>query len=93
MLQHVMPDFMGMKQVMVLNDAAHHYYREKPEKEEKDEVKGDDEIIPCKSGSSQLAMKLTFKKSTTPNGTSSTLRVPGPEISSSSRALLQLLSF
>lgn len=39
MLQRVMPDLMGMKNVMVLNDEAHHCYREKPgdvEEEEED---------------------------------------------------------
>ena len=30
MLQRVMPDLMGLKNVMVLNDEAHHCYREKP---------------------------------------------------------------
>ena len=30
MLQRVMPELMGMKNVMVLNDEAHHCYREKP---------------------------------------------------------------
>lgn len=31
MLQRVMPELMGMKGIMVLNDEAHHCYREKPE--------------------------------------------------------------
>lgn len=30
MIQRVMPDLMGMKNVMVINDEAHHCYREKP---------------------------------------------------------------
>ena len=30
MIQRVMPDLMGMKDVMVINDEAHHCYREKP---------------------------------------------------------------
>src|ERR1700691_3205656 len=30
MIQRVMPDLMGLKNVMVLNDEAHHCYREKP---------------------------------------------------------------
>ena len=35
MLQRVMPELMGLKDVMVLNDEAHHCYREKPgEKQE-----------------------------------------------------------
>ena len=31
MIQRVMPDLMGMKNILVLNDEAHHCYREKPE--------------------------------------------------------------
>ena len=43
MLQRVMPDLMGIKNVMVLNDEAHHCYREKPGAEEDlEEMKGDD---------------------------------------------------
>ncbi len=30
MIQRVMPDLMGMKSILVLNDEAHHCYREKP---------------------------------------------------------------
>ncbi len=30
MIQRVMPDLMGLKNIMVLNDEAHHCYREKP---------------------------------------------------------------
>ncbi|MEQ1795093.1 MAG: DEAD/DEAH box helicase family protein [Nitrospira sp.] len=43
MLQRVMPDLMGMKNIFVLNDEAHHCYREKPEaKADEEELKGDD---------------------------------------------------
>ena len=43
MLQRVMPDLMGMKNILVLNDEAHHCYREKVgAEEEDDELKGDD---------------------------------------------------
>lgn len=34
MLQRVMPELMGMKRIMVLNDEAHHCYWERPESEE-----------------------------------------------------------
>lgn len=34
MLQRVMPDLMGLKNIMVLNDEAHHCYREKPTPDE-----------------------------------------------------------
>ncbi|MBH53027.1 MAG: restriction endonuclease [Opitutaceae bacterium] len=42
MLQRVMPDLMGMKNVMVLNDEAHHCYREKPGEDDAATLKGDD---------------------------------------------------
>ncbi|REJ74578.1 MAG: restriction endonuclease [Planctomycetota bacterium] len=42
MLQRVMPDLMGMKNILVLNDEAHHCYREKPDTHDEDELKGDD---------------------------------------------------
>ncbi len=42
MLQRVMPDLMGVKNVMVLNDEAHHCYRKKPGALEEDDLKGDD---------------------------------------------------
>ncbi len=42
MLQRVMPDLMGLKNVMVLNDEAHHCYREKPGEDDPGDLKGDD---------------------------------------------------
>lgn len=42
MLQRVMPDLMGMKNIMVINDEAHHCYREKPVHEDEGTLKGDD---------------------------------------------------
>ncbi len=42
MLQRVMPELMGLKNVLILNDEAHHCYREKPGEREEDEFKGDD---------------------------------------------------
>jgi type III restriction enzyme len=42
MLQRVMPDLMGLKNILVLNDEAHHCYREKPHAEDDEELKGDD---------------------------------------------------
>lgn len=41
MLQRVMPDLMGMKNILVINDEAHHCYREKPEDDD-EELKGDE---------------------------------------------------
>ncbi len=42
MIQRVMPDLMGMKNIMVLNDEAHHCYREKPSDDDDEQLKGDD---------------------------------------------------
>ncbi|HVC96972.1 MAG TPA: DEAD/DEAH box helicase family protein [Pirellulales bacterium] len=42
MLQRVMPELMGMKNVLVLNDEAHHCYREKPKDTDDEELKGDE---------------------------------------------------
>ena len=43
MLQRVMPDLMGMKRVMALNDEAHHCYRERPSgQDEEGALKGND---------------------------------------------------
>ena len=42
MIQRVMPDLMGMKNILVLNDEAHHCYREKPKEADDEELKGDD---------------------------------------------------
>ncbi|MCP4308859.1 MAG: DEAD/DEAH box helicase family protein [bacterium] len=42
MIQRVMPDLMGMKNILVINDEAHHCYREKPKDAEEEDLKGDD---------------------------------------------------
>jgi type III restriction enzyme len=42
MIQRVMPDLMGMKNILVINDEAHHCYREKPKESDDEELKGED---------------------------------------------------
>ena len=43
MLQRAMPELMGLKNILVLNDEAHHCYREKPNTDTDDEdLKGDE---------------------------------------------------
>lgn len=42
MLQRVMPELMGMKQILAINDEAHHCYREKPPSEDEEQLKGDE---------------------------------------------------
>src|SRR5205807_3439475 len=42
MLQRVMPELMGMQNILVINDEAHHCYREKPGADDDSDLKGDD---------------------------------------------------
>jgi len=42
MLQRVMPELMGMKNVLALNDEGHHCYREKPGDDGEGQVKGEE---------------------------------------------------
>jgi len=42
MLQRAMPDLMGMKNILVLNDEAHHCYRAKPKDNDDEDLKGDE---------------------------------------------------
>jgi type III restriction enzyme len=42
MMQRVMPELMGMRNIMILNDEAHHCYREKPGERDEGDLKGDE---------------------------------------------------
>lgn len=42
MLQRVMPGLMGLKNILVINDEAHHCYRERPNNDELENLQGDD---------------------------------------------------
>jgi type III restriction enzyme len=42
MIQRVMPELMGLKNVLIINDEAHHCYREKPLTEDEKALKGDE---------------------------------------------------
>ena len=42
MIQRVMPDLMGLKNIVVLNDEAHHCYREKPGDPDEEDLSGED---------------------------------------------------
>ncbi|MDO8431338.1 MAG: DEAD/DEAH box helicase family protein [Candidatus Binatus sp.] len=42
MIQRVMPELMGMKNILVINDEAHHCYREKPKDIDDETLKGDE---------------------------------------------------
>ena len=42
MIQRVMPGLMGMKNILAINDEAHHCYREKPKNPDEEDLKGDD---------------------------------------------------
>jgi type III restriction enzyme len=43
MLQRAIGDLMGMRNILVLNDEAHHCYRAKPADEDEEELKGDEQ--------------------------------------------------
>lgn len=47
MIQRVMPGLMGLKNILVINDEAHHCYREKPDPDIKDWL---DHCLVCKGG-------------------------------------------
>lgn len=52
MIKRVMPELMGMRNVMVINDEAHHCYREKPpEESEEADLQGKDEKDEAKENS------------------------------------------
>ncbi len=42
MIQRVLPDLMGLKHILVINDEAHHCYREKPPEPDDEDLKGDE---------------------------------------------------
>ncbi len=42
MIQRVMPELMGLKNIVVLNDEAHHCYRERAQNEDTQDLKGED---------------------------------------------------
>ncbi|MGD0542493.1 MAG: DEAD/DEAH box helicase family protein, partial [Tepidisphaeraceae bacterium] len=42
MLQRVMPDLMGIKNILAINDEAHHCYRAKPKEADDEDMKGDE---------------------------------------------------
>jgi type III restriction enzyme len=42
MIQRVMPELMGFKNILAINDEAHHCYRSKPADPDEEELKGDD---------------------------------------------------
>ena len=42
MIQRVMPDLMNLKNILVMNDEAHHCYQEKPGEEDEANLKGED---------------------------------------------------
>ena len=44
MLQRVMPELMGMKNILVLNDEAHHCYRERAQDNGREDLRGDDRV-------------------------------------------------
>jgi len=58
MIQRVMPDLMGMKNIVVFNDEAHHCYSEKTDDADEDDLKGDDKK---EADQNREAARLWFK--------------------------------
>ncbi|MEQ8847996.1 DEAD/DEAH box helicase family protein [Botrimarina sp.] len=59
MIQRVMPDLMGIKNVMVLNDEAHHCYREKPGDPDEDDALDADEKEDAKENAEAARMWIS----------------------------------
>jgi type III restriction enzyme len=107
MLQRVMPELMTMKNIMALNDEAHHCYRERPEKDEEGQLKGDERDEANKNNEAarlwisgleiikrNLGMTIQiWRKSITPSATYSTSPAPAPATTCSSPASSRHLSF
>jgi len=79
MIQRVMPELMGMKNILVINDESHHCYREKPQNndladltgEDKDEAKKNNEaarlwISGIETVKRKLGVELVYDLSATP---------------------------
>jgi type III restriction enzyme len=79
MIQRVMPELMGMKNILVINDESHHCYREKPQNddladltgEDKDEAKKNNEaarlwISGVETVKRKLGVDLVYDLSATP---------------------------
>jgi type III restriction enzyme len=79
MIQRVMPELMGIKNIFVVNDEAHHCYREKPLAEDDEPLKGDERkeaekeneaarlwINGLESVNSKLGVSRVFDLSATP---------------------------
>ena len=61
MLQRVMPDLMGLKNIMVLNDEAHHCYREKPGEIAEGDLAGDEKKEAEKNNKDKKAVKAAIE--------------------------------
>lgn len=79
MIQRVMPGLMGMKNIIVINDEAHHCYRERPGNDDLDDLKGDEKkdaqkeneaarmwISGIEAVDRQLGVRTVFDLSATP---------------------------
>ena len=66
MIQRVMPELMGMKNILVLNDEAHHCYREKPPSPDEEALKGDERKEAEKNNEAARLWISVFDLSATP---------------------------
>jgi type III restriction enzyme len=49
MIQRVISDLMGIKNILVINDEAHHCYQEKPKDSDDEEFRGEERKKPKKT--------------------------------------------
>jgi len=64
MLQRVMPELMGMKNVMVLNDEGHHCYREKIRASDEEALRGEEKKEAEKNSKRSIASSTSRASST-----------------------------
>jgi type III restriction enzyme len=63
MIQRVMPDLMGMKNILVLNDEGHHCYRERQIPDNEEDLRGDDKREAEKNSEAARVGSLGWKQS------------------------------
>ena len=68
MLQRVMPELLGLRNVLALNDEAHHCYREKPGEDDEGDLKGEDRKEAEKNREGREALDFRAGGGGPPNG-------------------------
>ena len=60
MIQRVMPELMGMKNILVINDEAHHCYRERPDTPDEEPIAGEEKDCQLPATSFPTAQSFRF---------------------------------